>query len=119
NQSLCLRRGQRRPQGPNVHNLARLGVRNSHRSVLAGAACSLRRCSWIGFSKRCPCGYQAVHSVVSQHNIALFLCFSMKLPIAWENASGRKSAALDAVNPIAVATVITPSAAEVVGWARA
>src|SRR5215469_11770748 len=35
NQGLRVGRGQRRPQGPNVHDLARLGVRNSHCSTLA------------------------------------------------------------------------------------
>ena len=34
NQGLRLRRGQRRPQGPNVHDLVGLGVRNSHRRFL-------------------------------------------------------------------------------------
>jgi hypothetical protein len=34
NQGLHLGRGQGRPQGPNVHDLAGLGVRNSHRRFL-------------------------------------------------------------------------------------
>jgi hypothetical protein len=36
NGGLRLGRGERRPQGPNVHDLARLGVWNGHRRFLHG-----------------------------------------------------------------------------------